>query len=196
MIRNPLKVALILVAMLMTLSIGAKAVGALQPPNPALRGFVEGCEHKPQPCWYGIVPGITTVQQAIPILNHIQMPYRIASLEYRNSINYSVPCRVMLEQPARPNTALQSITLEGCQDYLAFENVLAVLGSPQEAVGSYPGSLLPARKLPRMYHLSGAFLTDMDIIFYDACSNYLWSRSTSAFQYIDFDPVQTSFLAC
>ncbi len=35
-------------------------VGAAQPPNPALDGFVEGCDGKAQPCWYGIVPGQTT----------------------------------------------------------------------------------------------------------------------------------------
>jgi hypothetical protein len=35
----------------------ARAIGTTQPTNPALRGFIEGCENKPQPCWYGIVPG-------------------------------------------------------------------------------------------------------------------------------------------
>jgi hypothetical protein len=39
-------------------------MGGTQPPNPALRGFVEGCEGKPQPCWYGIMPGVTTAEEA------------------------------------------------------------------------------------------------------------------------------------
>jgi hypothetical protein len=35
-----------------------------QPIHPALRGFVEGCEGIPQPCWYGIVPGVTPLGEA------------------------------------------------------------------------------------------------------------------------------------
>jgi hypothetical protein len=70
MIRSQFKLALILVAVLMVVSLGAKAIGALQPPNPALRGFVEGCEGQPQPCWYGIVPGVTTLEEA-NILNDL-----------------------------------------------------------------------------------------------------------------------------
>jgi hypothetical protein len=44
----------------LALMVAARMVGAGQPLNPALSGFVEGCEDKPQPCWYGIVPGQTT----------------------------------------------------------------------------------------------------------------------------------------
>jgi hypothetical protein len=39
----------------------ALMLGSTQPPNPVLRGFTENCEHQPQPCWYGIVPGVTTM---------------------------------------------------------------------------------------------------------------------------------------
>ncbi|MFN8372088.1 MAG: hypothetical protein U0694_04340 [Anaerolineae bacterium] len=41
------------------------ALGSTQPIHPALRGFVEGCEGMPQPCWYGIVPGVTRGTDAI-----------------------------------------------------------------------------------------------------------------------------------
>ena len=51
----------------LSLSLVARALGTTQPPNPALRGFVEGCEGKPQPCWYGIVPGVTTAEQLVQI---------------------------------------------------------------------------------------------------------------------------------
>jgi hypothetical protein len=70
-----LKVMLELVAALMMVSIGAKAVGALQPPNPALRGFVEGCMDQPQPCWYGVVPGKTIPPDTLTHLGH----YRVES---------------------------------------------------------------------------------------------------------------------
>src|SRR5262249_45342172 len=41
------------------------ALGNTQPIHPALRGFVEGCEGILQPCWYGIIPGVTTFETAV-----------------------------------------------------------------------------------------------------------------------------------
>jgi hypothetical protein len=40
-------------------ALAARIAGGAQPTHPALRGFSEGCEGKPQPCWYGILPGVT-----------------------------------------------------------------------------------------------------------------------------------------
>ncbi len=42
------------------LNTGMMALGSSQPPHAALAGFSEGCTDKPQPCWYGIVPGVTS----------------------------------------------------------------------------------------------------------------------------------------
>lgn len=50
------------------LSLTARALGSTQPPNPALRGFSEGCEDKPQPCWYGIVLDVTDGETAYGLL--------------------------------------------------------------------------------------------------------------------------------
>jgi hypothetical protein len=44
----------------------ARALGGTQPTHPALRGFTEGCEGKPQPCWYGIVPDQNTRPNRLP----------------------------------------------------------------------------------------------------------------------------------
>jgi len=52
----------------LTLSLTARALGGTQPPHPVLCGFVEGCESKLQPCWYGIVPGVTTTEEAQSLL--------------------------------------------------------------------------------------------------------------------------------
>jgi len=57
MIRVFIKVISGLTVIFLTMTVAARALGGTQPPNPALRGFVEGCEGKAQPCWYGIVPG-------------------------------------------------------------------------------------------------------------------------------------------
>src|SRR5689334_17247061 len=75
MILSQFKVTVILIAVLMVVCIEAKAVGALQPPNPALRGFVEGCEDKPQPCWYGIVPGVTDPIITLTRIGHYRVEH-------------------------------------------------------------------------------------------------------------------------
>lgn len=49
------------------LNITARVLGTAQPSNPGLDGFSEGCQDKPQPCWYGIVPGITTRREVTRI---------------------------------------------------------------------------------------------------------------------------------
>lgn len=68
MLRFLLKLLVILPLTFAMLNIITRTVGTTQPPNPALAGFSEGCEGKPQPCWYGIVPGVTTMEEADQIL--------------------------------------------------------------------------------------------------------------------------------
>src|SRR5690349_20391817 len=41
----------------------ARIWGDTQLPNPLLRGFTQDCDDQPQPCWYGIVPGVTTTSE-------------------------------------------------------------------------------------------------------------------------------------
>lgn len=52
--RFLLALTVTLTALTFALALTARAWGETQPPHPALRGFVDGCEGKPQPCWYGI----------------------------------------------------------------------------------------------------------------------------------------------
>jgi hypothetical protein len=44
------------------------SLGRTQSIHPTLRGFVENCEGTPQPCWYGIVPGVTALDDTLMIL--------------------------------------------------------------------------------------------------------------------------------
>ena len=74
MSKNQLKISVVFITLFLAANIAAKAIGSLQSPNPALKGFTEGCENKPQPCWYGIVPGVTTWEAAESIL--VNMDYR------------------------------------------------------------------------------------------------------------------------
>ncbi len=69
MTRFLLKLTLIMTFVLTITSLVVRTLGSTQPPNPALRGFIEGCEDKPQPCWYGIIVGETLIEDVIGILN-------------------------------------------------------------------------------------------------------------------------------
>jgi hypothetical protein len=68
-ILTRLKIIVYLITLFLSFNIAAKAVGSVQPPNAILRGFIENCEDKPQPCWFGIMPGVTTVNEAKLLLS-------------------------------------------------------------------------------------------------------------------------------
>jgi hypothetical protein len=70
MARFYVRLSLLLMPILALLIIIMGALGSTQPLHPALRGFIEGCENIPQPCWYGIALGRMTVQEAQPFLKH------------------------------------------------------------------------------------------------------------------------------
>jgi hypothetical protein len=61
------------------------AIGSTQPIHPALRGFIEGCEGIPQPCWYGIVPGYTSLVEGLTIVETLEFPRSVGE-EFNNSI--------------------------------------------------------------------------------------------------------------
>ncbi len=89
MVLRPLLVLACLASvMLVALNLLASKLGSLQPPSPALAGFVEGCEDKPQPCWYGIVPGVTTANETLQIID---------SLGYELPITRPGHVRVLIE---------------------------------------------------------------------------------------------------
>lgn len=58
------RLSLTLFPVLACLNLTAQAFGSRRPPHAELAGFTTGCENQPQPCWYGIVPGITLIGDA------------------------------------------------------------------------------------------------------------------------------------
>lgn len=136
MSRLFVKPVLLATLMFLLFSLTARALGSTQAPNPALTGFHLGCEGQPQPCWYGITPGLTTVDEAAQMLNYqsleISGRYRsVWTLIYReNSLNCSAQIR-------HEHSVIHSITISGCSGVLLGDLVIA-LGTPQ---GIMPFSL-------------------------------------------------------
>jgi hypothetical protein len=74
--RQYITLSLIVLLTSIGLTEAALVIGALQPLNPMLIGFSESCTDKPQPCWFGIVPGVTTAEEVHQILTlkHYTLP--------------------------------------------------------------------------------------------------------------------------
>jgi hypothetical protein len=71
MVWITLKWVLVFLIMVTILNVVTHMLDSNQSVNPALRGFIEGCEDKPQPCWHGIVPAQTTSDAATTILTSL-----------------------------------------------------------------------------------------------------------------------------
>jgi hypothetical protein len=102
------------------LALIARALGSTQPPNPALRGFTEGCEDKPQPCWYGIVPGVTEIREAIKMLEEFGFK--------NNSINLNLNgCFVLWSAEDGEYVGTMEVR---CENKVRLGDLLIVLGNP------------------------------------------------------------------
>lgn len=111
----------------------ASTLGALQASNPVLAGFTENCENKPKTCWYGIVPGETTVLAAHTIL--ISLGFQFEEIVRRDRENrmmsYSnedYQCLAEIHTGIRVSE-FNSITLR-C-DNLRLGDFIPILGDPQ-----------------------------------------------------------------
>jgi hypothetical protein len=136
-----LKLLSFLACILLALSVAARTLGAAQPFHPVLRGFVEDCDDKPQPCWYGIVPGETTPHQARELLvKHGFMPssqrfdFAILNTETFVQPDDAAGCQVSLGGRlgvvrVNPiNRALTAFSID-C-DTLTLGDLMTVLGTP------------------------------------------------------------------
>ncbi|MBI5666453.1 MAG: hypothetical protein HZC41_00475 [Chloroflexi bacterium] len=123
-------IPVVLIAFLVT-NAAARALGTLQPTHPALEGMLDGCQSKTQPCWYGIVPGKTDVQEARNILlSHRLRPVRSAPVYsyFARTTVAAGGCDVELFS-AYPFQKVSSVRLQKCS-HLALGDILAVVGIP------------------------------------------------------------------
>lgn len=128
MTRFYLKLLAPLLIVLLMLAVIARMRGTAQPPNPALRGFVEGCVGKPQPCWYGIVPGVTTMKEAGKQL--IDRAFQRTSSYTYEPPNNKEQCEASLWSPSGwDDEIVQQLTLNCIETSL--EEIIRSLGEPE-----------------------------------------------------------------
>ncbi len=68
MSRFYLKLTVMMALLLVIMTWAMRGIGAAQPGKVELAGFSVGCSDKPQPCWHGIVPEVTSLAEAERIL--------------------------------------------------------------------------------------------------------------------------------
>jgi hypothetical protein len=64
MVRGLFRLFPPLVTALLALTAGAITLGQTRPSHIALEGFHSGCDGAATPCWYGVVPGVTTAARS------------------------------------------------------------------------------------------------------------------------------------
>jgi hypothetical protein len=63
MLRYLCWISFLSVIVLTILTLIMRAAGSLLPAQPVIAGLDQACEDKPQPCWYGVILGKTTVNE-------------------------------------------------------------------------------------------------------------------------------------
>jgi hypothetical protein len=137
--RSFLLVTPILLLVFFSLAMLAKVLGAQQPINPALAGFIEGCEDKPQPCWYGMMPGIT-VEEGWDILdaqNYLFVdPSKEGFADAGNPYYQSKWCNIYFQPSFPADETINLIEISHCKG-IRLGDVMAILGSPEALVLEY-----------------------------------------------------------
>ena len=143
MSRFLLKLALFITFMLTITCLAARAFGSTQALNPALRGFTEGCENQPQPCWYGIVPGITTMEELKKNLDAMGSNVHVLTIDDNLIISpISQPCNAHI---AHHSSLVRVIQIRDC-DQLTLGGLVNVIDEP-ELIGSTGGLFFMEGKL-------------------------------------------------
>jgi hypothetical protein len=128
--RRYLKLVTLITLFQIVLSLTARAFGSTQRPNLTLLGFTESCEDVPQPCWHGIVPGVSEWDVANEMIQ--RLGYEIAEEKFipgnQSVVIYrsatSLTCRTVQifrnRETYNQYRLIETVELRQCEDlYLA-----------------------------------------------------------------------------
>jgi hypothetical protein len=145
--RSLFGTAALLVATLTAFSGFAITVGRQMPINPAMAGFNVNCEQRPRPCWYGIVPGETTVAETHRIVTELGYePSHRPSFGYitYGLVESAIPCSLNITY--RSSTApIATIQFHDCTR-LQFGDLANQWGQPN--------TLMPGKKANALQYRS------------------------------------------
>jgi hypothetical protein len=129
----------LLVLVCTTIITFTQLIGHYVQPNPVLNGFISGCEGRAIPCWNGIVPGVTSFQEAADLLRlrgyQVQLDQRFY-LDRLDLYGYSPDsggCDLITfaSFPSIGNPTIKSFMLVDCPSF-SVGDVLLHLGEPTQ----------------------------------------------------------------
>ncbi len=124
--------SVLLVVLVLTMSNGtAQIIGRLQPVNLVLRGFVESCTDKPRACWHGVVPGVTTTEDSIRLLNDANFTSASDQVLHWQNIVFSTTLMDVTIYQQRSIVAFIDITFRE-NVHVQLGDVMTVIGSPTQ----------------------------------------------------------------
>jgi hypothetical protein len=155
LMRCMLKASFILLAIFSTLTFATRMIGGQMPANPSLRGFTEGCEDQPQPCWFGIVPEAMTVDQARRKLRQYGLDGDLRTHEEQltdgsplGTLSGSVEansCRFVLHyDPTETNPIIDTVYLTNCTS-IDIGQAINTFGAPQGVETTFGRTFFPNR---------------------------------------------------
>lgn len=122
-----------LLSLILTLTSFAIHAAIAQSDNLAVRGFTEGCEAQPQPCWYGLVPEQLTFDEALQQLINRGFAVVIAPTisDYPAAMIKSgvMDCEVGLLRSDQDTTLFGGFYFHNCQS-LTLGDLLEAIGTP------------------------------------------------------------------
>jgi hypothetical protein len=135
MARLSVCLSFLIVPLVVVLAVMMSVFGSVQPINPALRGFVEGCEGRLKPCWYGIVVQESTLGDAEAVFARLGYE-QIGELgrQFLNSRTYRSSlagegCTVVIYYSSL-SQPISEITFNDCE--LLLGDMAAVYGTPDK----------------------------------------------------------------
>jgi hypothetical protein len=115
------------------LTLGALFVGRFGSLDPTVEGFMKGCDEQAQPCWYGIIPGITTIEDAKQAIQEVAFHYRTINVRQDGEKvwtmvygSWMTDCAVQIRHRG---TQINMITLTNCSD-VRVGDLMQTLGKP------------------------------------------------------------------
>jgi hypothetical protein len=127
MAHNTTKLALPLILVFALLTVAARVFGAAQTRDPILAGFTQDCTGKPQPCWYGIVPGVTSLQEVRAIMSHHAQAREIEPVTFNIAYRFSNRDQVFFN--SLYNTYVDHMILK-MDNHVSVGDILSTVGMP------------------------------------------------------------------
>jgi hypothetical protein len=188
-----------LVTVLALFNMLAQVIGATYPPHPALDDFRQGCDGKPHPCWNGIVPGLTTLDETRRIMAYAGTGVTLFNDLTESYTVYFIPpapspvCVVLFQMN---KLVVGRVQLQMCKEAnVQVGDLTTVLGLPERMVLVSPPNLGYGQVAINILNWRAQFTPDSQVSFINLLQPYSpnrtfygWHGFVRAWRYCQLEP--------